>query len=97
MTEFKTTINSENGIHARPAGQLVQLASKYESDIIFKVGEKEANIKNGIFSLMGLGITNGNNINVIITGNDENKAAQNIKNFLNNLNSQKNDIGFQDS
>ena len=55
MTEFEAKINSKNGIHARPAGELVKLALNYESDIIFKVGKKEANIKNGIFSLMGRG------------------------------------------
>ena len=40
MVEFQYTVKDPNGIHARPAGELVKYAKKFASSITVKKGEK---------------------------------------------------------
>ena len=51
MKQFAYTIKDENGIHARPAGQLVQAAKAYQSEITITSGDKSASAKK-LFALM---------------------------------------------
>ncbi|MCX6349710.1 MAG: HPr family phosphocarrier protein [Candidatus Aureabacteria bacterium] len=52
MKKISKTIVIENklGLHARPAAQLVQLAGKFSSEILFARGEETVNAK----SIMGV-------------------------------------------
>ncbi len=55
MKEFTYVITDTEGIHARPAGELVKKAKEFTSSIsIFKEGKK-ADAKK-LFGLMGLGV-----------------------------------------
>ncbi len=81
MKSFTYTITDENGIHARPAGLLTKKASEYDSVITIKSGEKTADAKK-IFSVMSLCVKQNNIIEVIIDGNDEEKAFPDLQNFL---------------
>lgn len=81
MKEFTYVVTDENGIHARPAGLLVKAASGYSCEIIIKKGESKADAKR-IFSLMGLGIKNGDEITVICDGADESEASKVLESFL---------------
>ncbi len=83
MRRFSYTINSENGIHARPAGVLVKAGSQFKSDIILYKGEKHANAKS-LFSVMGLGVKDGERIDIEISGEDEDSASENIEEVLQN-------------
>ena len=80
-TEF--TIKSENGIHARPAGRLTEVAKKFSSSVTLqKAGnDKEVDAKS-IFSVMGLGAKKGEILSVLISGADEEEALIAIKEFL---------------
>lgn len=85
MQSFNYVIKDELGIHARPAGLLVKEAKKFDSNIRIKKGDNEINATQ-LFKLMGLGIKNGDQIEVITEGEDEliaNKALQ--KFFQENL------------
>ena len=54
MKEFTYVITDKEGIHARPAGELVKLAKSYASSVsVIKKGKK-ADAKK-VFGLMGLG------------------------------------------
>ena len=55
MKEFKYIITDPEGIHARPAGELVKAAKGFASAIKITKGEKSADAKK-IFGLMGLGV-----------------------------------------
>ncbi|MBE5959519.1 MAG: HPr family phosphocarrier protein [Lachnospiraceae bacterium] len=81
MKEFKYVITDEVGIHARPAGLLVQEAKKFTSTIMFIKGEKSAKATS-LMKLMGMGIVKGDEITVTIEGDDEDAAAEAIEAFV---------------
>ena len=53
MKTFEYTITDPVGIHARPAGELVKEAKKYEDTITVTKGDKSAEAKR-LMSLLGL-------------------------------------------
>ena len=81
MKQLAYTIKDENGIHARPAGQLVQAAKAYQSEITITSGDKSASAKK-LFALMGLGVKQGDSITVTAEGPDETEAAAGMEVFL---------------
>lgn len=81
MTEFEYTITDSLGIHARPAGMLVNEAKKYKSKITFEVRGLTADGKR-IFAVMGLGAKQRDRLRVICEGEDEEAAALSIKGLL---------------
>ena len=74
MRQFTYILKHETGIHARPAGMVVQEAKKYDCKIIVSVGGKTADAK-GLFSVMGLSAKGGDGVEVICEGTDENNAC----------------------
>lgn len=83
MKEFTYEIKDVIGIHARPAGQLVNEAKKYESRIMININEKSADAKK-LIMLMSLGVKCGDKVNVSIDGGDEEEAYSNIRKFFEN-------------
>lgn len=81
MKSFSFTIQDPLGIHARPAGQLVKEASKYESAITIARGDKEADLKK-VFRLMSLGVKTGETVTLVIEGPDEAEAARNLEAYI---------------
>ena len=81
MKSFEYTITDSTGLHARPAGLLVKAASGFSSSVTIKKGEKSADAKK-IFALMGLGVKFGETITAEISGEDEEKACEELKNFF---------------
>jgi phosphocarrier protein HPr len=82
MQTFEFVIKEELGIHARPAGLLVKLASNYQSSIEMKMPDgRAANLKK-LFAVMGLGVKCGNRIRMNIDGADEITAARDLKKFF---------------
>lgn len=81
MKNFKYVITDEVGIHARPAGALAKEAKKYASKIMIIRGEKQAEATK-LMALMGLGVKHGEEIEVQITGEDEEFAAAEIQKFF---------------
>jgi Phosphotransferase System HPr (HPr) Family len=77
MKEFKYTIKAADGIHARPAGVLVNTALKYTCEIIMKANGKEASVKK-LFALMKLGVKQNDEITVLFNGSDETEAYDEI-------------------
>ena len=53
MREFKYVVTDPEGIHARPAGELVKAVKAFSSDIKIAKGGKAMNCK-AIFGIMGL-------------------------------------------
>ena len=83
MKEFTYVITDKEGIHARPAGELVKLAKEYASSVSVIKDGKKADAKK-VFGLMGLGVKNGMEITVQVEGDDEEAACEGIKTFLEN-------------
>ena len=54
MQKMTYIIRDKNGLHARPAGLIVQAAKGYKSKVSISAGEKSADCKK-LFQVMGLG------------------------------------------
>lgn len=71
------------GIHARPASEIANASSKFESSVSFKNldNDKIANAKS-IINLMSLGAKKDSQIEVIVNGADEEKAIEELKQLM---------------
>ena len=81
MKEFRYRITDPNGLHARPAGALTNLAKQFESDIRITVGEKSVDAKR-LLSLMSLGAKAGTELRICIEGEDEERAIEAMRTHL---------------
>lgn len=81
MSEFEYTVTDTLGIHARPAGIIVNAAKKYNSRIVLTARGSTADAKR-IFAVMGLGVKCGDTIKVTCEGGDEAEAASELKQLL---------------
>lgn len=81
MKEFSYKIQDENGIHARPAGLLCKLAKGFDSEITISKDDKSVNATK-LMALMGLGVRRYDEIKVIASGIDEDKAIGEMQSFF---------------
>lgn len=81
MEKIEFMFNDEAGLHARPAGSLVKIASEFNSSVVMKKSEKCASAK-GLFAVMGLSIKKGDKVEIEIEGEDEKQAKKAIEDFL---------------
>ena len=74
MTEIIVEIKNEQGLHARPSGQIVNIAKKYDLTLeIEKVGENEIVDAKNVFGVMMLGASKGEKLKLrAISKNEEN-------------------------
>ncbi|MCI5495235.1 MAG: HPr family phosphocarrier protein [Roseburia sp.] len=80
MIEKNVEVNiPENG--ARPIAKLVQIASQYQSKVSIKQDSKTVNAKS-IMGMMTVGLSNGQNIDIEVEGEDENDAMKSIEQYL---------------
>ncbi len=77
MFEKEVAIINRLGLHARPAAQLVQRASKFEAEIKLKRFNLEVNAKS-IMGVMMLAAEMGSKITIIAEGPDEKEAVEAI-------------------
>ncbi len=81
MKTFTYIITDEIGIHARPAGLLVKEAKKYTSKIVLSANGKSAEATK-LMAVMGLGVKNGQEVEIAIEGGDEEFAFEGMKLFM---------------
>lgn len=81
MLKKTVTIGLASGLEARPIAMLVQIASKYDSEIIVESGEKRVNAKS-IMGMMTLGLDSGEHVNVVANGADETEAMEDLEKYL---------------
>ncbi len=81
MKTITYTINDKDGLHARPAGDLVKLAKKFESEILLENAGKSSNATK-LFGIMGLNVKCGETVNIKINGEDEEEVALAIEKFF---------------
>ena len=83
MRKFSYTITDPDGIHARPAGELVKTAKKFKSKITIANGAKTADAVK-IFAVMSLGAKQGHTIEISAEGDDEDAAAAELETLFRN-------------
>ncbi len=81
MKEFKYVIKDAEGIHARPAGELVKAAKEFTCGITITKDGKSGDCKK-IFGLMGLGVKQGNEVIFTFDGADEEAAYEAVSRFV---------------
>ena len=69
------------GLHARPAGQLADIAGKFNCAISFIFRDRAVNAKS-IINLMSLGIVKDSQVSIVCDGVDEIDAMGAIKRFM---------------
>ena len=77
MITQKIILKNEEGLHARPATEIVKNASKYNCDIKFDVNGIKYNAKS-VLNIMSAGIKNSTEITVVCDGVDEEKALEGL-------------------
>lgn len=79
--EREVEISNEVGIHVRPASMLVEIASKFESEIWIEKNGQEANGKS-IMSLLLLSAEKGSKIKIKAEGPDAEEAVKALVNIV---------------
>lgn len=77
----QVTVSFPEGLHARPAAQVVKLASSFSSDIRMAVNGKTVNLKS-IVSVMAAGVKANQVIELHADGADEGNAVDALVQFL---------------
>jgi phosphocarrier protein HPr len=80
-TEREVTVANRNGLHARPAAEIVKTASKFKSDITMVREELEVNGKS-IMGVMMLAAEFGSTLLVRANGPDAQQAVEAIANLI---------------
>ncbi len=83
MKEFKYVITDPQGIHARPAGELVKVCKSFTSMVQIGKGDKYADAKK-LLAIMSLAIKCNHEVAVKIEGEDEENALVGIQAFFKN-------------
>ncbi len=81
VVEKKLVVRNKLGLHARPAALFVQLASRFESDIVVKKGTKQVNGKS-IMGILMLAAGKGSRILVSANGRDAQRAVEELERLL---------------
>jgi phosphocarrier protein len=80
-SERSVTISNRNGLHARPAAEIVKCASRYSSDITMVRDELEVNGKS-IMGVMMLAAEYGSTLVVRASGPDATEAVHAIATLI---------------
>ncbi|MFA6379051.1 MAG: HPr family phosphocarrier protein [Candidatus Omnitrophota bacterium] len=84
--EKEVVIKSEQGLHARPAALFVQLANKFDCEIVVRKGKDVVNGKS-IMGILMLAAEKGSTLMVCAEGQDAEKAVEELTQFLVNSSS----------
>ena len=79
--EREFAINRELGLHARPAGQFVSLASRFESEITVGRGDEWVDGRS-VLSLLSLAAGSGSALRIRATGPDAAEAVEALGRLL---------------
>lgn len=83
MTEKEVLIDSDAGVHARPAMMIVREAMKYPCSVALIKDGTEADGKS-IMSVLGLAIVSGSRLTVRADGEREAEAVERIVQLIEN-------------
>lgn len=81
MKSITAKIIDPIGIHARPASQIAQEASKFQSKVEIKANSKSANARS-IINIMALGIKKDTEIELVVDGPDEETALSSLVDLM---------------
>jgi len=77
----QVTVKNSQGLHARPAAMFVQIASRYNSNVILGRGDEKVNGKS-IMGILTLGIQPGVTVTLEVDGDDASEVIAELKALL---------------
>ena len=80
MAEREATVGPEEGIHGRPAAQLVKAAKRFSSQIVLVKGNREVNAKS-VLKITGLA-KKGEKITIRAEGEDAEQAVDALADLI---------------
>lgn len=83
MQKKKITIQNKLGLHARASMKLINVAGRFESDVLIKHDSSEVNAKS-IMNVMALALSKGTEIELITHGPDEEEALKAVSELIEN-------------
>ena len=81
MIKKQFVFNNGEGLHARPAAQLVAVATPFKSDLSLEFNDRKVNLKS-ILGVMSLGVSAGRTFTVTADGEDEEEAMKKLNEQL---------------
>lgn len=84
MVSKKVVVQNETGLHARPAAEFVKFCMQFSEKIVLKSDGKEINTKS-IISILAAGITKGDEIEIEVTGENENKVCDDVIRYIESI------------
>jgi phosphocarrier protein HPr len=81
VVEKVVVIKNKQGLHARPAALFVQIANKFDSDIVVSKGKSKVNGKS-IMGIMMLEAGRGSKITITVKGEDAQQAIVELESLL---------------
>lgn len=81
MKKITVRVEGSSGLHARPASLLVAKAQGFESEVFIEKDGREINGKS-IIGILGLGVSNGEEITLSCDGPDEDAALAALKQLI---------------
>lgn len=81
VVEKTVIIKNKQGLHARPAALFVQIANKFDSDVMVSKGKTKVNGKS-IMGIMMLEAGMGSKVTIITKGEDAHQAIKELESLL---------------
>jgi phosphotransferase system HPr (HPr) family protein len=81
MISKNMIVKNENGLGARSVAVFVQIACQYDSKVFVEYDNKKVNAKS-IMGMMTLSLRAGEELTVVVDGEDEEAAVKDIEEFL---------------
>ena len=81
MSRKNVIVSNVSEGYANPIAELVQLACRFDSEIILESGNRRINAKS-IMGIMAFNPSEGMSINIVTDGSDEEEAVLAIEKFL---------------
>ena len=83
MVKRVLPVTNRLGIHARPAGMIVDITTHAKSDVQIHYGDLRANAKS-ILNVMMLAAEPGSEVTFVIEGEDEERVADELQQLFEN-------------
>lgn len=85
MVSAKTVLTAPDGLHARPAGELVGLIKSFEGSAVKIATAARCVNAASMLSLLSLGLKSGTEIEISVEGGREEEALAAVKSFIESL------------
>jgi phosphocarrier protein HPr len=81
MISKEIIIKNQVGLESRSAAMFIQKASNFKSGIWLEKGDRKANAKS-LLGVLSLGIGNGMKVRLTAEGEDEDRAGEELEEYL---------------